>query len=75
VLEPFQIESWWLVVRLERLTPATFDEATAALMAQELFEQWISEQVERQLADLRPLVELGVSSDASQPLMSASQSV
>jgi hypothetical protein len=74
VLEPFQIESWWLVVRLERLTPATFDEATAALMAQELFEQWISEQVERQLADLRPLFELGVSSDASQPLMSASQS-
>lgn len=72
VLEPFQIESWWLVVRLESLTPATFDEATAALMAQELFEQWISEQVERHLADLRPLLSLPVSSDASESLRPAS---
>ena len=67
VLEPFQIESWWLVVRLESLTPATFDAATAALMAQELFEQWIGEQVERRLAELRPLLQIGVSSDAGQP--------
>ena len=66
VLEPFQIESWWLVVRLESLTSATFDEATAARMAQELFEQWISEQVERRLADLRPLLESRVSADAGQ---------
>jgi hypothetical protein len=66
VLEPFRIESWWLVVRLESLTPATFDEATAARMAQELFEQWISEQVERRLADLRPLLESRVSADAGQ---------
>jgi len=66
VLEPFQIESWWLVVRLESLTSATFDEATAARMAEELFEQWISEQVERRLVDLRPLLEKRVSADASQ---------
>ena len=66
MLEPFQIESWWLVVRLESLTSATFDEATAARMAEELFEQWISEQVERRLVDLRPLLEKRVSADASQ---------
>ena len=74
VLEPFQIEAWWLVVRLESLTSATFDEATAAQMAEELFEQWISEQVERRLADLRPLLELAMSGDAAQPLAPASQS-
>ena len=74
VLEPFQIEAWWLVVRLESFTSATFDEATAARMAQELFEQWISEQVERRLADLRPLLELDVPGDAAQPLVPASQS-
>ena len=54
------------MVRLESLTSATFDEATAARMAQELFEQWISEQVERRLADLRPLLESRVSADAGQ---------
>ncbi|MEY4746460.1 MAG: hypothetical protein RLZZ274_9 [Cyanobacteriota bacterium] len=74
VLEPFQIEAWWLVVRLESFTSATFDEATAARMAQELFEQWISEQVERRLADLRPLIDLAVSGDAAQPLALGSQS-
>ena len=74
VLEPFQIEAWWLVVRLESLTSATFDEATAARMAEELFDQWISEQVERRLADLRPLIDLAVSGDAAQPLAPASQS-
>jgi parvulin-like peptidyl-prolyl isomerase len=66
VLEPFRIESWWLVVRLESLTPATFDAATEARMAQELFEQWIAEQVERRLAELRPLLQIGVSPDAGQ---------
>ena len=66
VLEPFQVESWWLVVRLESLTSATFDEVTAAHMAEELFEQWISEQVERRLVDLRPLLESRVSADAGQ---------
>ena len=74
VLEPFQIEAWWLVVRLESLTSATFDEATAARMAEELFEQWISEQVERRFADLRPLLELDMSSEPSQQLTPASQS-
>ena len=62
-------------MRLESHTSATFDEATAAQMAEELFEQWISEQVERRLADLRPLLELAVSGDAAQPLAPASQSV
>jgi hypothetical protein len=54
VLEPFQIETWWLVVRLESLTPASFDAANAARMAQELFDQSIQEQVQRRLAELRP---------------------
>jgi parvulin-like peptidyl-prolyl isomerase len=72
VLEPFRIESWWLVVRLESLTPATFDEATGARMAQELFEQWIGEEVERRLAELRPLLQIGVSPDAGQNASSGS---
>ena len=29
LMEPFMIEQWWLVVRLERYTPACFDEAMA----------------------------------------------
>lgn len=65
VLEPFAIESWWLVVRLESLTPASFDDATALQMSQELFEQWLKEGVERQLAALRQ--QLSAQSPASTP--------
>ncbi len=74
VLEPFEVEAWWLVVRLETLTPATFDDATATRMAQELFEQWISDQVERRLSDLRPLLERAGSAAAAQALPLASGS-
>ena len=57
LLEPFPIENWWIVVRLENLTPAVFDAPTATQMAEELFEQWLSEQEERQLSELRALLE------------------
>jgi parvulin-like peptidyl-prolyl isomerase len=44
LLEPFRISDWWLVVRLESYTPASFDDAMAAQMANELFEQWVNEE-------------------------------
>ena len=53
LLEPFRIEGWWVVVRLELLTPATFDQATASQMTQELLDQWLNEEVERRLVPIR----------------------
>jgi parvulin-like peptidyl-prolyl isomerase len=50
--QPFQIADWWLVVRLESYTPASFDAATAEQMATELFEQWIREETGRKLRKL-----------------------
>jgi len=54
VQEPFRIEQWWLLCRLESLTPATFDEAMALQMGQELFEQWLEQAVDARLEQLRP---------------------
>lgn len=54
VQEPFRIEQWWLLFRLESLTPATFDESMALQMSQELFEQWLEQAVEARLEQLRP---------------------
>jgi parvulin-like peptidyl-prolyl isomerase len=51
---PLAIEQWWLVVRLERLRSASFDEEMAQRMARELFEEWVEEEVRRQLAERRP---------------------
>jgi parvulin-like peptidyl-prolyl isomerase len=56
VQEPFPIEQWWLVFRVESLTPATFNEAMADRMSEELFEVWLEAEVESQFTALRPLV-------------------
>lgn len=52
LLEPFQIDQWWLVVRPERYLPANFDEAMATRMCAELFEEWVQEEVALKLSAL-----------------------
>lgn len=54
VQEPLLIEGYWLLFRLESLTPASFDESMALQMSQELFEQWLEQAVETRLEQLRP---------------------
>lgn len=48
---PFPIEQWWLVVRLESLQPASFDDAMQSRMTHELFEEWVEEEVQRRLKE------------------------
>ena len=45
LLQPFQVDQWWLVVRLERYEPAQFDENTKQRMAQELFQEWLHQEL------------------------------
>ena len=52
LLEPFSIEPWWLLVRLEESRPATFSDAVATQMCVELFEQSINEETMRRLQAL-----------------------
>jgi hypothetical protein len=54
VQEPLQIEQYWLLFRLESLTPASFDESMALRMSKELFEHWLEQAVETRLEQLRP---------------------
>jgi len=54
LLEPFQIEQWWLVVRVETYTSAVFDAPTQMAMANELFEEWLQGEVNRQMSQLAP---------------------
>jgi len=48
---PLAIEKWWLVVRLERLHSASFDEEMGQRMARELFEEWVEEEVRQRIAE------------------------
>ncbi len=52
VLEPFPIGEWWLLVRLESMKPASFDDEVADAMIQELLDEWLEEEVDLRLAKL-----------------------
>ena len=45
LIEPFRIGEWWLIVRLEQYLPGKFDKAMSAQMSNELFEDWINEEL------------------------------
>jgi hypothetical protein len=47
------VAEWWLVVRLENYSPASFDATMAQQMAAELFDEWVQEETSRKLASLR----------------------
>ena len=48
---PLAIEPWWLVVRLESLQTASFDEAMQSRMTHELFEEWVEEEVRQRITN------------------------
>jgi parvulin-like peptidyl-prolyl isomerase len=52
ILEPFQIERWWLLVRLERYVPASFGPQASDAMTKELLEEWLEEKVQQSLSKL-----------------------
>ena len=52
LLEPFRISDWWLVVRLERYSPATFTEEVSDQMCQEMFDEWINQETSTVLSQL-----------------------
>ena len=52
LLEPFRIADWWLVVRLERYSPATFTPEVSDRMCREMFDAWIEEETASTLSRL-----------------------
>jgi parvulin-like peptidyl-prolyl isomerase len=52
LLDPFAIEDWWVLVRLESHVPATFGPEVAEAMTRELLEAWLEEQVNQRIQGL-----------------------
>ncbi len=57
LIEPFQIEQWWVVVRVEHYTPAVLNDATRMAMAKELFDEWLEDEVKIKLSELEQLLQ------------------
>lgn len=52
--EPIRIDSWFLILRLERRISAVFDEKIANKISKELFEEWLDTEVEKMFNGMRP---------------------
>ncbi|WP_050757101.1 peptidylprolyl isomerase [Cyanobium sp. PCC 7001] len=52
VIEPFPIGDWWLLVRVERLIPACFDEEAENSMIQEMLDEWLEQEVDARMDQL-----------------------
>ena len=52
LIAPFQVEQWWLVVRLESFLPASLNDAARQRMAQELFDEWIQAETTSRITSL-----------------------
>ena len=52
LLEPFRISDWWLVVRLERYSPATFTDEVSNQVCQEMFDAWLEQETSTILSQL-----------------------
>ncbi|MGC6482901.1 MAG: peptidylprolyl isomerase [Synechococcus sp.] len=53
LLEPFSIDRWWVVARLERFSPASFDARMGAQMSMELLQEWLKNTTEQRVQTLQ----------------------
>jgi parvulin-like peptidyl-prolyl isomerase len=52
LVQPFRVDTWWRVLRVESYAPASFDDRTRNRMANELFEEWLEAEIDSQIAAL-----------------------
>ena len=50
--EPFQVDDWWVLLRLEKLLPAKLDERTKKGIIQSLYDEWINSKVNESMNSL-----------------------
>tara|TARA_B100001939_G_scaffold297581_1_gene272127 strand:+ start:338 stop:1093 length:756 start_codon:yes stop_codon:yes gene_type:complete len=44
LMEPFRIDGWWLIARLEQYQPSQFNETVAQTMCTEMFNEWVKRE-------------------------------
>lgn len=70
VLPPMKLENWMVILRLEQLIPAQFDETMQSTLLNYLFEQWLVEQLQQTPISLGSR-DTTLYSDISTPILAA----
>ena len=49
---PFEIDSWWIILRNERFIPATLNKTMEERLINEMYENWIKEKISKTIDNL-----------------------
>ena len=49
---PFELDGWWVILRHERLIPATLNDAMRQRLINEMYESWIMDKIKIALGNL-----------------------
>ena len=49
---PFELENWWVLLKLERFMPATLNESMRNRLINEMYESWILDKIKKTLDNL-----------------------
>jgi len=49
---PFEIDTWWLIIRNERYISATLNEAMRSRLIEEMYEEWIRDKIVKTMRNL-----------------------
>ena len=66
--EPFQVDNWWVLLRLEKYLPSQLDIPTQKRIINDLYNKWIENEIDSALKDFKSSPELGIetSNDGNQ---------
>jgi hypothetical protein len=53
---PFELEQWWVILRLEKMFPAKYDASMRRRLVDQLYEDWMLDQVKRGIYSLKASV-------------------
>jgi len=56
VLEPFKLEEWWVILRLENKIISDFTSTIKQKMCLELFEEFLTKQVEKSFLSINKYI-------------------
>ena len=54
---PFEFESFWLILRLERFLPSTLNDAMKSRLLNEMYEEWIQDKIMKTMKNLEKSLE------------------
>ena len=63
--EPFQVDNWWVLLRLEKYLPSQLDIPTQKRIINDLYNKWIENEIDIALKDFKSSPELGIETSSN----------